>query len=364
MSGGGTGGHIIPNLALIRELKMRYAEPGQLQLLYIGTRSGMEEMLLKEEAVEYRGITCGKLRRYFSFYNFLDLFKVPVGIVQAFFILLRFSPNAVFCKGGYVCFPVAVAARLLGIPVVLHESDVVPGLANRLSARFASRICISFEESRKFFKHEKVVFTGNPVRRELEFSNKAEGLKFLEFDDSLPVVLFMGGSLGADYINRLVWKNLEYLLPHYQIVHICGAGKVRDTEELLPFLKEEHRRKISRYRAFEFIKNELKDVYAASDVIIGRAGAISLAEIDFFEKPAILIPLTKGASRGDQIVNARAFAKTHVCSILEEGTFSDMQFMEEIQHFVKHKGAAHFGHMKQKDRFFALEKIIHILETV
>ncbi len=368
LSGGGTGGHIIPNIALIHELRERFAEPAaqggpaeKLELLYIGGRNSMEQTMIEEIDVPFVAISCGKLRRYFSWKNFSDFFKIPVGVLQACAVLLKFRPDVIFCKGGYVSFPVAVAGWILHIPVILHESDVSPGLANSLCARFASVICVSFEESKKYFKGKKVVFTGNPVRKELMYANKEVGLEFLHFTPALPVVLIMGGSSGAEFINQLTWRNLEYLLPHYQIAHICGRGKVQDTTKLLTHLKPEHQKYLSRYRAFEFLEHELKDVYAAADVIVSRAGAVSLAELDFFEKPVILIPLGKSASRGDQILNAEVFSMNHLCRVLFEGEFSDVEFMEDIQDLIKHRKQAPLGH-KKEDKFYALDKIIRLLQ--
>ncbi len=324
----------------------------------------MEQKMLEEIDVPFVAITCGKLRRYFSLKNFIDFFKVPIGILQALTVLLKFRPDVIFCKGGYVSFPVAVAGWMLHIPVILHESDVSPGLANRWCSRFAKVICTSFEESKKYFKNKKVVLTGNPMRRELGLANADAGLKFLDFTRELPVILVMGGSSGAEYINQLTWRNLEYLLPHFQIVHICGRGKVLDTPRLLEHLKPEHQKYLSHYRSFQFLDHELKDVYAAADVIVSRAGAISLAEIDFFEKPTVLIPLGKSASRGDQILNAEAFAKNHLCRIFFEGEFSDMEFFEDVRNMIKHRKSAHLGHSagSKPDKFRATDSIIRLLQ--
>ena len=402
MSGGGTGGHIIPNIALIEELRERYQAAGEapqvgaradvgaragagappggdataLELLYIGSRNGMEQKMIEEIGVPFVSISCGKLRRYFSFRNIVDFFRVPVGVVQAVAVLMKFKPDVIFCKGGFVSFPVAVAGWILRKPVILHESDVSPGLANRLCSRFASTICVSFEESKKYFRHKKVLVTGNPVRRELALAKAENGLRFLGFSKDLPVVLVMGGSSGAEFINKMTWRNLEYLLPHYQVAHICGNGKVRDPEDLLRFLKPEHHQYLGHYRCFAFLDHELKDLYAAADVIVSRGGAVSLAEIDFFGKPAVLIPLGKSASRGDQILNVKAYAKDHVCKILFEGEFSDIEFIDEIQKLYKHRKSAHLGHDaggagadRQRDsgknvnRFSALDKIIHLLQN-
>jgi UDP-N-acetylglucosamine--N-acetylmuramyl-(pentapeptide) pyrophosphoryl-undecaprenol N-acetylglucosamine transferase len=358
LCGGGTGGHIIPNVALIHELKERYPQQHQLELLYIGSGNTVEKSFLEELQIPYQGIICGKLRRYFSLKNFIDFFRIPIGMLQAFLVLRRFKPQVIFCKGGYVSFPVAFAGKLLKIPVLLHESDVTPGLANRLSARFATAICLSFSESKKYFPHKKIILTGNPVRRELAFGNKEDGLKFTDFKPIKPVLFFMGGSQGAEFINQIVFQNLDYLLSHYQIVHICGAGKVKEARELLKLLSPAHQKYLSRYRAFPFVGRELKDLYALADLIICRAGALTLAEIDFFTKPSLLIPLPGKSSRGDQIDNAKVFAKNHLCRIVLQEEFTNREFMESIKSLLSVKKAK----SSQRNKFLALEKIVHLLE--
>ncbi len=325
----------------------------------------MEERLIGELDVNYVGIFCGKLRRYSSWKNITDVFKIPVGVIQAFYHLLIFRPTVIFCKGGYVCFPVAVAGWLLKIPVILHESDVIPGLANRLCAFFTSKICLSFEESRKYFRGKKTILTGNPVRYEMVFGNRFDGLAFLDFVPMLPVLLVMGGSLGADFINKIIWSDMGNLLEQYQIVHICGEKNMKSPEALLNLLPYGKKQLLARYRLFSFVKNELKDIYAAADVVISRAGAMTLAELDFFEKPALLIPLPKKASRGDQIVNAGVFSKTHFCGIIDEEKFSSEQFNSDLGRLLKHamhkqKKSAPSG---QKQKSSPLDAIIHLLEN-
>lgn len=339
----------------------------ELELLYIGATNGMEKKMIEAVEVPYRGIVCGKLRRYFSWQNLVDIFKIPVGVVQSFFIIAQFRPNVIFCKGGYVSFPVAVAGWILRVPVILHEADVIPGLANRLSARFAKAICVAFEESKKYFRHKKVVVTGNPVRTELQFASRKKGLKFLDFMPDKPIVLFMGGSLGAGFLNDLVWRNLDRLLPLYQVAHICGAGKTKTPEEFAAMLPDEHRDLIRNYRDFSFLDHELKDLYAAADVVVSRAGAMSLAELDFFHMPTILIPLSAKASRGDQIANAEAFAKDHQAVVMGEEAFNDDKFLEVLKNMVKSgkKDFPEYHESKSEKKWGApLHKIIHLLESV
>jgi UDP-N-acetylglucosamine--N-acetylmuramyl-(pentapeptide) pyrophosphoryl-undecaprenol N-acetylglucosamine transferase len=337
LAGGGTGGHIIPNIALYQELKKEMGE--ELKVLYIGSKKGLDATLVGANGLEFEGISCGKLRRYFSWENFVDVFRTMAGIWQSFWKIQRFKPEVIFCKGGYVSLPVAVAGRIAGIPVILHESDVVPGLANRLAARLASRICVSFAESKRYFKEvvDKVEVTGNPVRAEIAEGNRKKAMELSGLNEEKPVILVMGGSQGAAFINELIWNNLESLLAKFQIIHICGTGKV------------EAGKQAAGYFSLEFANEELKDFYALSDLIITRAGANSLAEIEFLGRPAVLIPLIKG-SRGDQIENAEIFAKNNVAKIINEKTFTKpeekklpvylMKLLEKSQHIPRKKSSA------------------------
>lgn len=317
--------------------------------------------MMRDLKVDYVGLICGKLRRYFSFENIIDFFKVPVSIVQSLFVLMRFKPDVIFCKGGYVCFPVALAGWLLRIPVILHEADVTPGLANRLSVKFAKKICISYEESRKYFPASKVEFTGNIIRKDLAKGNAKIGLDILGFREmhsKRPLVLVMGGSLGAEFINQLIWKNLGQLLKHFSIVHICGAGNVKSLHELESFVNSENHENLKFYRSFEFVKDDLKHFYAAASVVVTRAGAMSLAEIGYFNKPAILIPLPRTASRGDQFLNAEMYIKEHNGVIMEQESFDEIKFLQTLQELAK-KNISH-----RTQPAFAVDKIIQLLKSV
>lgn len=348
----------MPNIALIQDIKAGLA-PGRnsekIQILYIGTRKGMEKKMMHDLGVPYRGISCGKLRRYFSWQNFFDIFKIPVGILQSLFILGGFKAEVIFCKGGFASFPVAVAGWLLRIPVILHESDVIPGLANKLCARFARHICVSHQETGKYFPVGKVIVTGSPLRRELAKADaqKARELTSFHHHDK-PVLLFMGGSQGASFINNIVWENFAALVANYQIVHICGKGKVPH----LPEFKHEN------YKAFEFLGDDLKHVYALSNLVITRSGAITLAELDYFNKPAVLIPLGTQASRGDQIENARLFAKTHHAVVMHEHHFSTEEFFADLKKLsaIKHLHE-HAGAHAAANKFSANEAILNLLFT-
>lgn len=364
----------MPNIALIKELRSHYAasdgctpslsrtpsQPDkQLELLYFGSDSGMEKALIAKFDVPYQAILCGKWRRYFSWQNFADIFKIPLGIMQALVALRRFKPHKIFCKGGYVSFPVAIAGWLLKIPVIIHESDLVPGLANKICSRFATKICVAFEESKKYFPHKKVVVTGTPVRPELLSGSKKAGQKFTGFTEALPVLLFMGGSQGAAFINTLVWQHLNPLLSRYQVVHICGENKCKDPHGLYGLLTETNKQYLSRYRAYTFVEAAMKDLYALVDFIITRAGANTLAEIAVTGKPAILIPLGKKASRGDQIDNARAFIKHHSAVVMLEEEFEQGKFFKALTTLKVARQVA-----LEQSRPAAAKKIIQLLESI
>jgi UDP-N-acetylglucosamine--N-acetylmuramyl-(pentapeptide) pyrophosphoryl-undecaprenol N-acetylglucosamine transferase len=357
LAGGGTGGHIMPNIAIIDDLRSGFSNPADLEILYFGTRNGMEKSLLKSIDVRYKGIFCGKLRRYFAWRNFTDIFKIPMGFFQSIAALIRFRPLVIFCKGGYVSFPVAAAGWVLKIPVILHESDVIPGLANKLSARFADTICVSHEESVKYFHGKKVAVTGNPVRREIANGNKEDGKLLSGLRENLPTVLIMGGSQGAESINEVVFDSLDNLLTKYQILHICGKNGVKSDNRILEKLREENRKLVSRYRAFSFVGEDLKHLYALADLIVSRAGANSLAEISAIGKPSILVPLGKKASRGDQIENAEVFVKNHPAVILKDEEFTPGILILSIENlFSKHQ-----KNVPAKGSFSANEKIVRLI---
>jgi UDP-N-acetylglucosamine--N-acetylmuramyl-(pentapeptide) pyrophosphoryl-undecaprenol N-acetylglucosamine transferase len=346
----------MPNIAIIQELRDRMGPDASL--LYIGERGGLEKKLITELDVSFKPILCGKMRRYFSWRNFVDIFKIPIGIFQALSAMCSFKPDVIFCKGGYVTFPVAVAGFLFRKPVILHESDVVPGLSNKMSAFFADKICVSFEESKKYFKEKKVVVTGNPVRRMLEHGSSSKGKSFTGLQDNKKTILFMGGSQGADFINNIVWQNFNELLKRYQVIHICGEGKEKTQEQLLKLLSKDNHQNIINYRAFSFIDKELRDVYAFCDLVVSRAGANSLSEISFFGKPAVLIPLGRAASRGDQIINAEVYTKNNPAVIIKEEDFEHDSFFRKIENLLKE---AEKNPHKKTNRFEATDKIISLI---
>ena len=313
LTGGGSAGHVTPNLALLPQL---LAEG--IEVHYIGTADGIERTILSERKdVTYHIISSGKLRRYFSWKNFTDPFRVMRGLFQARRVMREVKPAAVFSKGGFVSVPVVIAAHGKHIPVVTHESDYTPGLANKINAKFADKICVTFEDTLAYVG-AKGVHTGTPIRPELYQGDKERGLAFLGFDDKKPVLLIMGGSLGASVVNDAVRAALPKLLISYDIVHLCGKGKV------------EERLNQPGYRQFEYVNEALPDVLAATDVVVSRAGANAVFEFLALSKPALLIPLPRSASRGDQILNAGYFARKGFAMVLEQESLTPETLLDAV----------------------------------
>ncbi len=305
----------MPNLAVIEGLKK-----ANVEILYIGSENGIEKKLIQKIGIRYEGVKCGKFRRYFSFQNFIDLFKLPVGIFEARKILKKFSPNVVFSKGGYVSVPTVIAAHMLKIPVIVHESDVSVGLANKICFRFADKICLSFEESFAYLSKKivkKAIFTGMPIRENLTKGNKEDGYSFTGFDKYRPVILIMGGSQGANQINELVRASLDELIKKFQIVHITGKGNLDISVHKKGYVQ------------YEFLDEKLKDIYAMCEMVISRGGANSLAELALLKKKVIIIPLGNNASRGEQSSNSRIFARKFGWSIIN-GNIHREDFINNI----------------------------------
>lgn len=300
LTGGGTAGHVTPNLALI-PLLQAYG----YDVHYFGTRNGIEQQLLSDwPDVTYHAIRSGKLRRYFSWQNFVDPFRIIAGFFDSSKALKAISPDAVFSKGGFVSVPVVMAGRRRKLPVVLHESDYTPGLANRIAINYASKVCVTFEDTLQYTKG-KGVFTGTPIRKELFAGDAEKGLSFLGFDGSKPVLLVMGGSQGAAAINEALRAALGDLLKTFDIAHLCGAGKIDET------LTD-----TTGYRQYEYVGAELPDLFAAASIALSRAGANSVFEFLAIGLPALLIPLPKASSRGDQLQNAAYFERKGYSSVL------------------------------------------------
>lgn len=321
LTGGGTAGHVTPNMALIPELKQRGYE-----IKYIGSYDGIEKKLIEELGIDYEGISSGKLRRYMSAKNFTDPFRVIKGYSEAKKLIKSYSPDIVFSKGGFVSVPVVLAAKKYKIPVIIHESDMTPGLANKLSISAASLICHNFPETASYLPKGKAVLTGSPIREELRHGDRLAGLNMCGFNANKPIIMVIGGSLGAVAVNEAIRGSLDTLLEKYQIVHLCGKGK---TDASLNDVKG--------YKQFEYIKAELKDLFAMSDIIISRAGANAICEIVALRKPNILIPLSAKASRGDQILNAKSFEKQGFSEVIEEENLTKTLLVDTINNVYENR---------------------------
>ncbi|MEM5948834.1 undecaprenyldiphospho-muramoylpentapeptide beta-N-acetylglucosaminyltransferase [Spirochaetia bacterium 38H-sp] len=302
-TGGGTGGHVFPAVAVHSELEKRV---DGLEAFWIGSSSGPERGWVEDAGIVFYGVFSGKLRRYFSLCNVLDVFKVFIGFLQSFFILLRLRPDVLFSKGGYVAVPPVVAAKVLGIPVVIHESDFDPGLATRITCRFARKILLTYEETVSFFAPEfrdRCVATGNPIRASVLDGSAERAGEFFPLDDR-PLVLVLGGSSGARQVNELVWAVLPRLLEHVQVIHQAGAFA-----DEAPVYEG--------YHCVEFMSYELAHVLARADVVVSRAGAGAVAEFAALGKACVFIPLGKEyGSRGDQVRNASYLAGNHAAVVL------------------------------------------------
>ncbi len=314
LTGGGTAGHVTPHMALVPKLKK-----AGYDIQYIGSYHGIEKTLVSELDLPYYGIASGKLRRYFSLQNFTDPFRVLKGFSQANALIKALKPDIVFSKGGFVSVPVVVAAKRNKIPVIIHESDMTPGLANKLSFPFATKVCCNFPETVAHLPSGKAIVTGCPIRDELLQGDKSAARKLCKFTKDKPVVLIIGGSLGSLAINTVIRAILPELLKKFQVVHICGTGKSDSSLNDVPG-----------YVQFEYAKDELKDLFALSDVVISRAGANVICELLALRKPTLLIPLGLNASRGDQILNAKSFSKQGFSMMLDEENMTNEVLLSSI----------------------------------
>ncbi|MCI7814711.1 MAG: undecaprenyldiphospho-muramoylpentapeptide beta-N-acetylglucosaminyltransferase [Lachnospiraceae bacterium] len=315
LTGGGTAGHVTPNIALLPRLK----ELGY-DIHYIGSYDGIEKKLIEELHIPYYGISSGKLRRYFDVKNFTDPFKVLKGYGQAKKLMKTLKPDVVFSKGGFVSVPVVLAAKHRHIPVIIHESDMTPGLANKLALPSATKVCCNFPETISHLPEGKAVLTGSPIRQELLCGSKEAALKFCGFTPDKPVLLIIGGSLGSVAVNNAVRGILPDLLKTFQIIHLCGKGKI-DTS--LQTTKG--------YVQYEYIKDELADLFALADICVSRAGANAICELLALRKPALLIPLSANASRGDQILNADSFKRQGFSEVIKEEDLTPDLLLQTIQ---------------------------------
>ena len=348
MTGGGTAGHVTPNIALMPALK----ENGY-EISYIGSYTGMEKQLIEEQNIPYYGISSGKLRRYFDWKNFSDPFKVLKGYGQAVRLLKKLKPDVVFSKGGFVSVPVVLAAKRCKIPAIIHESDLTPGLANRLAIPSASKVCCNFPETMKYLPEGKAVLTGSPIRQELLSGKKEAAISYCGFEGrNLPVILIVGGSSGSKVINSAVRAILPELLDHFSIIHLCGKGNL-----------DESLKNLEGYAQFEYAKQELTDMFALSDLVISRAGANSICELLALHKPNILIPLSAAASRGDQILNAKSFKAQGFSYVIEEESLTDDTLKEAIHEVFAHK-EDYINAMKKSNQMNSIDTILSLIKEV
>ncbi len=319
-TGGGTAGHVMPILALIESIKAR-----NVDIHYIGSKSGIEKTLATKRNIPYYAVSTGKLRRYFDLENFIDPFRILRGIAEARKLLKKLRPDLIFSKGGFVSVPVVLAATSLKIPILLHESDYTPGLANKLTLRFADKLLVTFPETLNYVPKEKSLLVGTPIRKELLEGSVKKGRKLTDFDQK-PVLMIMGGSSGSQTINRVVRASLDELLKKFNIIHLCGKGNLNN--ELS---------KTCGYKQFEFVTDELPHLFAITNMMVSRAGANTLYELLSLKLPNILIPLPLSSSRGDQILNAKSFQKSGFSLILSESNLTPTSLVKKIEELNEEK---------------------------
>ena len=345
MTGGGTAGHVTPNIALMPALK----EAGY-DIEYIGSVNGMEKDLIQATGVPYHGISSGKLRRYFDWKNFSDPFRVIKGYGQAISLMKKIKPDVVFSKGGFVSVPVVLAAKHCHIPAIIHESDITPGLANRIALKGAKKVCCNFPETMKYLPSDKAVLTGSPIRRELFSGNADNALKLCKFPDhNKPVLLIIGGSLGSKIVNEAVRKVLPELLEKFYIIHLCGKGNLDNS--LTGTIG---------YAQFEYASSELTDMFALADMAISRAGANSICELLALHKPNILIPLSAAASRGDQVLNAKSFKKQGFSFVLEEEELTADSLLNAVKEVYENRDK-YISAMSQSGQMDSIGTIVELI---
>ena len=319
LTGGGTAGHVTPNIALIPTLR----EMGY-EIEYIGSKDGIEKRLIENQGIPYHAISSGKLRRYLSAKNLSDPFRIMKGYSEAKKLLDEIKPDIVFSKGGYVSVPVVYAASKKKIPAIIHESDITPGLANKLCFKKADKICCNFPETLQYLPEGKAVLTGSPIRSELFSGTRPAGLRLCGFDGSKPVIMVIGGSLGAVSVNEQVRHALPGLLENFDVAHICGKGNL---DETLSDTKG--------YKQFEYLQSELRHLFACCDIVISRAGANAICELLALKKPALLIPLPTAGSRGDQLLNAESFEKQGFSLVLREEDMTDETLIDSVKELYR-----------------------------
>lgn len=345
-TGGGSAGHVIVNLALIPVFQREGWE-----IDYIGSKEGIERTLIEQlDGVTYYPISTGKLRRYLSLENIKDPFKVVKGTLQAWRIIGKRKPAVIFSKGGFVSVPVVLASKMRGVSAVIHESDYTPGLANKLAIPFATKVLATFPETVEFLPENKAEYVGAVIREELFQGDKEKGLAFCGFTRSKPVLLIMGGSGGAQKINDTIRDSLNVLLQKFQIAHICGKGKVDESVQKQGYVQ------------FEYVTDELKDIFAATDFVVSRAGSNAIFEFLALQKPMLLIPLSKEASRGDQIINAKSFEDKMYARVLEEEDLTEESLSKELDRLIQQSPII-LDKMKEYQSERSRDRVVEIIKA-
>lgn len=343
LTGGGTAGHVTPNIALLPGLKK-----AGFDILYVGSYDGMEKRLIEAQNIPYKGIATGKFRRYLSLKNLSDPFRVLKGYQQAKKIIKEYQPDVLFSKGGFVSVPVVLAAGKYKVPVIIHESDMTPGLANKLCQSTAQKICCNFPETIQHLPADKAILSGSPIRQELLSGSKQAGLAFTGLTPDKPILLMMGGSTGSRAVNTALRAVLPQLLPDFHVIHLCGKGNL-DASLTQPG-----------YVQYEYISDELKDLMAACDIVLSRAGANAICELLALKKPNILVPLPLSVSRGDQILNAESFQKQGFSFVLPEENLTSDALLSAI-HQVYQDRASYIHAMEQSSQSNGVEIILKLL---
>ena len=344
LTGGGTAGHVTPNIAMLPLLREQGCD-----ISYIGSYNGIEKKLITEQNVPYYGISTGKLRRYFDLKNLTDPFRVIKGCFEARKLIRTIKPDVVFSKGGFVSVPVVLAAHREHIPVIIHESDMTPGLANKICIPYANKVCCNFPETVAMIPDSKGILTGTPIRAELSQGDRQTGLDLCHFTSNKPVIMVIGGSLGAQHVNEAIRSILPSLLERFQVVHLCGKGKV-----------DESFYSTTGYYQFDYIDKELKDLFAAADIVVSRAGANAIFELLSLNKPNLLIPLPAGASRGDQILNAQSFKKQGFSMVLPEEELTNESLYLAICNLYEHR-AEYIDCMKKSSGNDSIKQIVALI---
>ena len=342
-TGGGTAGHVTPNIALMEPLLREGWD-----VHYIGSEAGMEKGLIAGiPNVTYHGISTGKLRRYFSWQNFIDPFRVVKGYFQARKLIRSIQPDVIFSKGGFVSVPVVLGAGK--VPVIAHESDYSPGLSNRIASHFTDQVCLSFEDTLAHVPQGKGIFTGTPIRPALYSGSREKALAFTGFSGEKPVLLIMGGSLGAQKLNELARAALPMLCENYEVIHLCGKGK--------------HDCSCSAcgYNQYEYINEELPDLFALSDIVLSRAGANSVFELLALNKPSVLVPLPSSASRGDQLLNASYFEKKGYAAVVNQDTATPESLVQAINEVYRQR-EQYTERMREDTRSDGTQAILEIIK--